>query len=136
MLGQVGTQGTAGQKTRQDRLIGVLFTSLYWQYPVNVMPPEAFVLHPHWWLENITRYRVTLSPAPNFAYHLCIQRVTDEQLAGLDLSSWRIALNGAEPVDHATIARFEDRFKSVGFGADVLFPVYGMAENCLAATFP
>ena len=117
-------------------LIGVLFTCLYWQIPVHVMAPEHFILHPHRWLENITRFRVTLSPAPNFAYHLCMRRVTEEQFAQLDLSSWRIALNGAEPVDHETVARFQERFAAVGFGARVLFPVYGMAENSLAATFP
>ena len=117
-------------------LIGVLFTCLYWQFPVHVMAPEHFILHPHRWLENITRFRVTLSPAPNLAYHLCMRRVTEEQFEKLDLSSWRIALNGAEPVDAETVARFQERFSKVGFGAKVLFPVYGMAENSLAATFP
>lgn len=117
-------------------LIGVLLTSLYWRFPVHVMAPETFVLHPHRWLTNITRFRVTLSPAPNFAYHLCLRRVTEEQQAKLDLSSWRIALNGAEPVDHETVQAFGRRFGAVGFGGKTLLPVYGMAENSLAATFP
>jgi acyl-CoA synthetase (AMP-forming)/AMP-acid ligase II len=117
-------------------LIGVLYTSLYWRYPVHIMAPEVFLLHPNWWLENITRFKVTLCPAPNFAYHLCARRVTDTQLAKLDLSSWRIAMNGAEPVDHGTVEEFSKRFGPVGFGRDVLLPVYGMAENSLAATFP
>lgn len=117
-------------------LIGVLLTCLYWRFPVHVMAPEHFVLHPHRWLENISRFRATLSPAPNFAYHLCLRRVTEEQEARLDLSSWRVALNGAEPIDHGTVEQFRARFSKVGFGPKVLLPVYGMAENSLAATFP
>ncbi|MBI5537524.1 MAG: fatty acyl-AMP ligase [Deltaproteobacteria bacterium] len=117
-------------------LIGVLYTSLYWRYPVHVMAPEIFLLHPNWWLENISKFKVTLCPAPNFAYHLCARRISDTQLSKLDLSSWRIALNGAEPVDHGTVEEFTKRFASVGFGESVILPVYGMAENSLAATFP
>lgn len=117
-------------------LIGVLFTGLIWAFPLYLMRPEAFALRPHWWLENITRYRVSISPAPNFAYNTCTQRVTDAQLAKLDLSSWRVALNGAEPVDHRTVEEFKQRFGAVGFPTGALLPVYGMAENSLAATFP
>ena len=117
-------------------LIGVLFTSLLWRYPVHLMSPEVFLLHPSWWLENISRFKVSLTPAPNFAYHLCARRISDQQLAKLDLSSWRIGLNGAEPVDHNTVEEFKKRFAPVGFGPNVILPVYGMAENSLAATFP
>lgn len=117
-------------------LIGVLFTSLLWRYPVHLMSPEVFLLHPSWWLENISRFKVSLTPAPNFAYHLCARRISDQQLAKLDLSSWRVGLNGAEPVDHNTVEEFKKRFAPVGFGPNVILPVYGMAENSLAATFP
>ena len=117
-------------------LIGVLFTSLLWRYPVHLMSPEVFLLHPSWWLENVSRFKVTLTPAPNFAYHLCARRISDQQLARLDLSSWRIGLNGAEPVDHNTVEEFKRKFGPVGFGSNVILPVYGMAENSLAATFP
>jgi fatty-acyl-CoA synthase len=117
-------------------LIGLLFTSLLWRYPLHLMSPEVFLLHPNWWLENMTRFKVTICPAPNFAYHMCARRISDAQLAKLDLSPWRVALNGAEPVDHGTVEEFKRRFGPVGFGDKVLLPVYGMAENSLAATFP
>jgi len=74
--------------------------------------------------------------APNFAYHLCSNRVADGDLRSIDLSSLRVAMNGAEPVDLRTLNVFERKFAPVGFRDNVIFPVYGMAENCLAATFP
>jgi len=132
-----GDQGISWLPLFHDMgLIGVLFTALHWRYTVHVMAPESFLLRPASWLENIGRYGAQLSPAPNFAYHLCARRIPDDQLAGLDLRSWRTALNGAEPVDVSTVDAFRDRFSGCGFGNEVMLPVYGMAENCLAATFP
>lgn len=148
VLGNVHGIGTALGMSDRDQgvswlplfhdmgLIGVLLTALYWRYTVHVMAPESFLLQPVRWLENIGRYGARLSPAPNFAYHLCVRRVRDEQLDGLDLSSWRTALNGAEPVDVSTVEAFRERFAGCGFGEKVMLPVYGMAENCLAAAFP
>lgn len=117
-------------------LIGALFTSLYSKAHLYAMTPEAFVRDPVSWLKFITRYKASFITAPNFAYHLCASRIKDEDLFKLDFSHLRLALNGAEPVDLKTLNTFEEKFGPVGFGQTVAFPAYGMAENCLAATFP
>lgn len=115
-------------------LVGVLLTSICHPYPVHVIAPESFVMSPRRWLELIARVGATLSPAPNFAFDLCVSRAGDA--AGLRLESWRAALNGAEPVHARTVARFTDRFAPAGFRAAAMMPVYGMAEATLAVTFP
>jgi acyl-CoA synthetase (AMP-forming)/AMP-acid ligase II len=117
-------------------LIGSLLTALYSGAHLYTMLPEAFVMDPVSWLHYITKYRGTIATAPNFAYHLLASRVTQEDLARLDLSCLKVALNGAEPVDLRTLDKFEKTFEPVGYAPNVSFPVYGMAENCLAATFP
>ncbi|MBW1872710.1 MAG: AMP-binding protein [Deltaproteobacteria bacterium] len=117
-------------------LIGVLISGMYARGQLVFMLPESFVMNPVSWLKNMTKYRATATVAPNFAYHLCAQRISDEDLSSLDLSSLVITMNGAEPIDLQTLKIFEDKFKVAGFGDNVNFPVYGMAENCLAATFP
>ena len=115
-------------------LIGVLLFAAYWKLPLVIMSPSAFLLNPRRWLKAIGDYRGTLSPAPNFGYARCLKRVRD--LEGLDLSSWRVALNGAEPVSWETLRAFEERFAPAGFRDTTFFPVYGLAETSLAATFP
>jgi acyl-CoA synthetase (AMP-forming)/AMP-acid ligase II len=115
-------------------LVGVLLTSICHPYPVHVMSPESFIMNPRRWLELIARVKATLSPAPNFGYDLCVARAGD--LPDVRLDSWRVALNGAEPVHATTVARFTDRFAAQGFRADAILPVYGMAEATLAVTFP
>jgi len=117
-------------------LVGVLLTSICHPYPVHVMSPESFIMRPARWLELVSRVGATLSPAPNFAYELCVARASEQELEHVRLDSWRIALNGAEPVHATTARRFLDRFASRGFGPDVVMPVYGMAEATLAVTFP
>ena len=117
-------------------LIGSLFTSLYTGAHLYAMQPESFVTDPISWLELITQHRATIATAPNFAYHLMANRIEPERAARLDLSSLKVALNGAEPVDLRTLERFERKFRKVGYRDKVSFPVYGMAETCLAATFP
>ncbi|MEW6365321.1 MAG: fatty acyl-AMP ligase [Acidobacteriota bacterium] len=117
-------------------LIGGMMTALYTGAHLYAMAPESFVMNPIAWLKNLTRYRATIAVAPNFAYRLLANRVRTEELQSLDLSSLKVALNGAEPVDLQTLKVFEDRFECVGFRPNVSFPVYGLAENCLAATFP
>jgi acyl-CoA synthetase (AMP-forming)/AMP-acid ligase II len=117
-------------------LIGGLFTTMYWNMPIVLMKPEAFLFRPQWWMENIGRYGVTMGVAPNFGYHYCVTRISDEDLARIDLATWRLALNGAEPIDRITLQKFIDKFKPCGLRDNLFLPVYGMAENSLAATFP
>jgi fatty-acyl-CoA synthase len=117
-------------------LIGGMISAIYNQARLVSMMPEAFVMDPASWLKNVTRYKGTVVVAPNFAYHLCANRVSSEDMASLDLSTLKVALNGAEPIDLKTMDLFERKFAPVGFRDNVSFPVYGMAENCLAATFP
>ncbi len=116
-------------------LIGCLFVALRRPGPLTLLPPELFLFRPVTWLRAISRYRATISPAPNFAYALCLERVQDAELEGLDLSSWRLALNGAEPVSPSVLRRFQDRFGPVGLRPEALNPVYGLSEAALAVTF-
>ncbi|MER7757471.1 fatty acyl-AMP ligase [Kitasatospora sp. NPDC097643] len=96
--------------------------------------PAVFLKRPCRWLELISRHRAAVSAAPNFAYELCARRVTDDQLTGLDLSSWQVAGNGSEPIDWITLERFAERFASVGFRASAFATGYGLAESTLAVT--
>ncbi|WP_188316813.1 fatty acyl-AMP ligase [Solihabitans fulvus] len=112
-------------------LIGMLFSPLFLGCTVILLSPTDFLRRPHRWLDLVGRYRVTFTTAPNFAYDLCTRLVTDEQLAGLDLSSLRHALNGSEPVHAATLTRFAERFAPAGFRLEVFKPCYGMAETTL-----
>ena len=116
-------------------LVGMSLGGLYSGRPVTLMPPEMFVKRPVEWLRAITRYRATVSYAPNFAYELCVRRVKDRDLDGLDLSTWRVAGCGAEPINAATLIAFADKFACAGFRAESFVPSYGLAEHVLAATF-
>ncbi|RST05659.1 fatty acyl-AMP ligase [Streptomyces sp. WAC07149] len=98
------------------------------------MSPTAFVKRPVRWLRSIGEYGVTIGGGPNFCYDLCLRRITDEQLAGLDLSGWRLAINGAEPVRHQTLEAFAERFAAAGFRRGSLFPAYGLAEATLVVS--
>ena len=86
------------------------------------------------WLEVISHYRATVSGAPNFAFQLCVERVRSSQLQALDLSSWRVAFSGAEPVRRDTMLAFIERFKSAGFPSGTIYPCYGLAEATLFVT--
>jgi acyl-CoA synthetase (AMP-forming)/AMP-acid ligase II len=116
-------------------LIGCVFPALERGATLTLVPPELFVARPAAWLRAISRYRATVSPAPNFAYGLCVDRVRDDELEGVDLSSWRVALNGAEPVAAEVLRRFQRRFAVWGFRPEALTPVYGLSEAALAVTF-
>ncbi|HWM84393.1 MAG TPA: fatty acyl-AMP ligase, partial [Kofleriaceae bacterium] len=116
-------------------LIGILF-SIYWRLPLVLMSPTAFLARPSRWLWAIHRHKGTLSTAPNFGYGLCVSRVSAEEREGLDLSSWRFAMNGSEPVNYRTLVDFEKAYGPHGFTLDSLYPVYGLAESSLAVTFP
>ena len=117
-------------------LIGACLGGLLIGFRVVLMSPLAFLARPARWLQTIHRHRGTVSAAPNFAYELCLAKLTDADLDGLDLSCWRLAFNGAEPVSPDTLARFAARFKRCGFRREALTPVYGLAENALGLGFP
>ena len=117
-------------------LIGAWLGSLYFGFPLAVMSPLAFLARPQRWLWAIHRHRGTLSAAPNFAYELCVRKIDDRDLEGLDLSSWRYAFNGAEPVSPDTLAAFRERFSRYGLRPDALAPVYGLAESSVGLAFP
>jgi fatty-acyl-CoA synthase len=117
-------------------LIGAWLVPLVSGNPVVVLSPLAFLSRPERWLWAIHRHRGTISPAPNFAYELCVRKIADKDLQGLDLSCWRAALNGAEQVRADTIEKFAARFAAYGFRREALLPVYGLAEASLAVSVP
>ncbi|MGD2116482.1 MAG: AMP-binding protein, partial [Acidobacteriota bacterium] len=116
-------------------LIGCVFPALERIADLTLIGPEVFVARPAVWLRAISRYRATISPAPNFAYGLCVSKIRDRDLEGVDLSSWRVALNGAEAVSAGTLRAFTERFGRYGFRPEALTPVYGLSEAALAVTF-
>jgi 1-acyl-sn-glycerol-3-phosphate acyltransferase len=117
-------------------LIGAWLASLYFGVPIAIMSPLAFLSRPARWLWAIHGYHGTVSPAPNFAFDLCVRRVADDEIAELDLSRWRLAFNGSEAVSPDTIDRFTRRFAPYGFRADAMYPVYGLAESSVGLTVP
>ncbi|MGB0680369.1 MAG: fatty acyl-AMP ligase [Polyangiales bacterium] len=117
-------------------LIGFVLGTLICDIPVVLLPTERFARMPRLWLETISRYRGTITYAPNFAYELVTKRSRDKDLAALDLRCLRIAGCGAEPVRARTLRAFADRFAAAGLRPEVLLPCYGLAEHTLAATFP
>jgi acyl-CoA synthetase (AMP-forming)/AMP-acid ligase II len=112
-------------------LIEGVLAPIYNGYPAYLMAPASFLHRPASWLRAITRYRATTSGGPNFAYDLCVKKVSDEQRMALDLSAWRIAYNGAEPIRADTLDAFHARFRDAGFRWKSFFPVYGLAESTL-----
>lgn len=112
-------------------LIGSMLGSLFAGCPLFLMSPASFVQQPLRWLRAITRYRVTHTAGPNFAYDHCVRSIRSEELGSLDLSSWRVALNGAEPLRWATLERFHATFARCGFRSEVFSPCYGLAEATL-----
>jgi acyl-CoA synthetase (AMP-forming)/AMP-acid ligase II len=116
-------------------LIGCLLGAASYPGPLVLIPPEHFLARPALWLRAIARHRGTISAAPHFAYAYAAGRVADADLDGLSLASWRIALDGAEPVTAPALRRFAARFAPHGFDAGALMPVYGLSEAALAVTF-
>src|SRR5579859_3245226 len=112
-------------------LIGNMLQPIYAGARCILMPPMAFLERPFRWLHAITHYRATTSGGPNFAYDLCVNKIAAEEMASLDLRSWEVAFNGAEPVRSATMDRFAARFKQAGFNAKAFTPCYGLAEATL-----
>ncbi len=112
-------------------LIGGILQPLFGAFPTVLMSPLHVVQQPLRWLEAVSRFRATTSGGPNFVYELCVQRIEHEQCQGLDLSSWQIAFNGAEPIRSETLERFADKFARYGFRLEAFFPCYGLAEATL-----
>ncbi len=112
-------------------LIGGVLQPLYGGFPCVMMPPASFLQSPYSWLKAISDYGGTTSGGPNFAYELCINKITPEQRASLNLSTWNVAFNGAEPIRHETLERFAATFAECGFRPEAFYPCYGMAETTL-----
>ena len=112
-------------------LIGNVLQAIYLGAPYIFMSPMAFLQKPIRWLQAISRYHATCGGGPNFAYDLCVQKITPKQRAKLDLSSWEVAANAAEPVRAETLDRFTATFKACGFQREAFYPGYGMAETTL-----
>ena len=115
-------------------LIGGILQPIYCGRPNVLMSPLSFLTKPLRWLSAISRYRGTTSGGPNFAYDLCVRQIKDEQLDGLDLSSWKVAFNGAEPVQAETLDRFAEKFERCGFRYESFYPCFGLAEGTLLVT--
>ena len=115
-------------------LIGGVVKPLFVGFPVVILSPYTFLQQPFRWLQTITKVRATVTGGPNFAYDLCVRKVTPEQRSRLDLSSWKIAFNGAEPIHPETMERFSALFSSCGFNPKAFYPCYGLAESTLYVT--
>ncbi|MBR0225976.1 MAG: aminotransferase class I/II-fold pyridoxal phosphate-dependent enzyme [Thermoguttaceae bacterium] len=115
-------------------LIGGVIQPVYCGCRIYMMAPLVFLTRPHLWLKMISKYRGTTSGGPNFAYDLCVKMVKEEQMEGLDLSSWSVAFNGAEPVQAETLERFAAKFERCGFKYEAFYPCFGLAEGTLIVT--
>ncbi len=115
-------------------LVGGVLKAMFYGRPCVLMSPMSFMTKPARWLRGISKYRVSISGGPNFAYDLCVDKITDAEIAGIDLSCWVTAFNGAEPIRAQTLERFTKRFAPYGFRAGTHYACYGMAETTLIVT--
>ena len=116
-------------------LIGFVIAPLYHRNTITFLPPLLFLKRPARWLETISRHKGNISFGPNFAYALCVKRIKESEMNGLDLSSWRVAGCGAEPIRSENLKAFADKFERVGFRKEAFVCCYGMAESTLAISF-
>src|SRR5688572_6741705 len=147
LLANVRAMGKAARATSADvfvswlplyhdmGLIGGCFATMFLGFPVVLMSPLAFLARPSQWLRAIHRHGGTISGGPNFSYELCLRRIPDHEMEGVDLSSWRFAFNGAEPVSPETIRGFEEKFAKWNFRKHTMSPVYGLAEASVGLAF-
>src|SRR5687767_9436440 len=147
LLANVRAMGKAARTTSADvfvswlplyhdmGLIGGCFATMYLGFPVVLMSPLAFLSRPSSWLRAIHRHGRTIPGRPNFSYELCLRRIPDHELEGLDLSSWRFAFNGAEPVSPETMIGFSRKFSTCKFNRNSMSPVYGLAECSVGLAF-
>lgn len=117
-------------------LVGGILQPVFGGFPVDLIPPVAIIKRPHIWLKAISQRSATTSGGPSFAYRMVLEKTSEEQLADLDLSSWTVAFNGAEPVDLDLLERFTQRFEPRGFRRSSWFVCYGLAESTLMVTGP
>lgn len=117
-------------------LVAGLLLGLYAGIPAYVAPPKTFIARPDSWLRGVSKFRATFSPGPNFAFDSLARKIPDRLLVGVDLSSWRLAFDGAEPVHPETARAFTSRYAPYGFRESSFRPAYGLAECTLAAAFP
>ncbi len=148
LLANIRAMGAAAAVTSGDRfvswlplyhdmgLIGAWLGTMYHGVPLVLMSPADFLARPSRWLWAIQRHRGTISAGPNFAYEIVASKVPDEDLQGLELGSWRLAFNGAEPVRATTLERFAARLARHGFDRRAMTPVYGLAESAVGLAFP
>lgn len=115
-------------------LIGGILQPVFVGFPTRLMSPIAMLQKPARWLQGVSSFGATISGGPNFAYELCLRKVDDATRQQLDLSTWRVAFNGADTVRASTMQAFADRFASTGFSARTFLPCYGLAEGTLIAT--
>jgi fatty-acyl-CoA synthase len=116
-------------------LIGFVLAPIVHRVPIVYLPPLLFLKRPVTWLQAISKHKGSIAYAPNFAYALCVKRIKEHEMDNLDLSSWRIAGCGAEPIRPETLEAFAQKFGRIGFNANALLPSYGMAESSLAIAF-
>ncbi len=116
-------------------LIGGFLHTLYVGMRFVLLTCESFLFDPKKWLWAISKHGATLSAAPNSAYNMCVARINTQDIEGLDLSCWKVAFSGAEPLSVETFKKFTEKFKPYGFNPNTILPGYGMAENCLAISF-
>ena len=147
LLANIRAMGQAAKATGEDvfvswlplyhdmGLIGAWFTPMYFGFPLVLMSPLAMLSRPSRWLWAIHRHRGSISGGPNFAFDLCLKRIEDAEIEGLDLSSWRFVFNGAEPVSPETLDAFERRFGRFGLRPEAIKPVYGLAEASVGLAF-
>lgn len=112
-------------------LIGGVLQPIYVGAPMVLISPVDFLQKPYRWLQAVSRYKATTSGGPNFAYDLCLQKITPQQIETLDLSCWEVAFTGAEPVRAETLEKFAETFATCGFRKEAFYPCYGMAETTL-----
>jgi acyl-CoA synthetase (AMP-forming)/AMP-acid ligase II len=117
-------------------LIGVMMGALYSEVQLVLMAPQTFLMRPRLWLRAISDHGATITVAPNFAYNLCVSRISEKAAEGLDLSSLRVAMCGAEPIRAETYQSFVERFSAYGLRRDVFLPAYGLAESTVGTTLP
>jgi acyl-CoA synthetase (AMP-forming)/AMP-acid ligase II/fatty acid desaturase len=115
-------------------LIGGLLVPLFAGFPVYLMSPQSFIHRPQRWLRAVSHFKATISGGPTFAWEQCTRRITDRQIADLDLSTWSVAFCGAEPIRANVLDQFAERFSGIGFARRAFYPCYGLAESTLMVT--